>query len=87
MSVFNANSVDPDQMPHSVVYDLGLHYFHLPFFEAFLLNLVKCLNYLVMLIVLLINNSVLTSGPSCSKLMTSLVNDSLKFTISDTQIC
>ena len=26
-------------------------------------------------------------GPSCSKLMMSLVNDSLKFTSSDTQIC
>ena len=26
------------------------------------------------------------SGPSCSKLTTSLVNDSLKFTSSDTQI-
>ena len=26
-------------------------------------------------------------GPSCSKLMTSLVNESLKFTPSDTQIC
>ena len=26
-------------------------------------------------------------GPSCSKLMTLLVNDSLKFTSSDTQIC
>ena len=26
-------------------------------------------------------------GPSCSKLMTSLANDSLKFTSSDTQIC
>ena len=26
-------------------------------------------------------------GPSCLKLMTSLVNDSLKFTSSDTQIC
>ena len=26
-------------------------------------------------------------GPSCSKLSTSLVNDSLKFTSSDTQIC
>ena len=23
--VFNANSVDPNQMPHSVVSDLGLH--------------------------------------------------------------
>ena len=26
-------------------------------------------------------------GPSCSKLTMSLVNDSLKFTSSDTQIC
>ena len=26
-------------------------------------------------------------GPSCSKLTTSLVNDSLKFTSSDMQIC
>ena len=24
-SEFNANSVDPDQMPHSAVSDLGLH--------------------------------------------------------------
>ena len=29
----------------------------------------------------------LRPGPSCSKLTTSLVNDSLKFTSSDTQIC
>ena len=28
-----------------------------------------------------------TAGPSCSKLTTSLVNESLKFTSSDTQIC
>ena len=28
----------------------------------------------------------ITSGPSCSKLTTSLVNDSLKFTSLDTQI-
>ena len=27
------------------------------------------------------------AGPSCSKLTTSLVNDSLKFTASDMQIC
>ena len=27
------------------------------------------------------------AGPSCSKLTTSLVNDSLKVTSSDTQIC
>ena len=26
-------------------------------------------------------------GPSCSKLTTSFVNDSLKFTLRDTQIC
>ena len=32
-------------------------------------------------------NLYLQSGPSCSKLTTSLVNDSLKFTLSDTQIC
>ena len=29
----------------------------------------------------------LKPGPSCSKLTMSLVNDSLKFTLSDTQIC
>ena len=28
-----------------------------------------------------------TPGPSCSKLTMSLVNDLLKFTSSDTQIC
>ena len=28
-----------------------------------------------------------TSGPSCSKLTMSLVNDLLKFTLSDMQIC
>ena len=32
-------------------------------------------------------NSVEHSGPSCSTLTTSLVNDSLKFTLNDTQIC
>ena len=26
-------------------------------------------------------------GPNCSKLTTSLINNSLKFTLSDTQIC
>ena len=34
---------------------------------------------------LLCNNY--TPGPGCSKLTMSLVNDSLKFTSSDTQIC
>ena len=28
-----------------------------------------------------------STGPSCSKLMTSLVNDSLKLRLSDMQIC
>ena len=32
-------------------------------------------------------NSIPLSGPSCSKLTMSLVNDSLKFTLSDMQIC
>ena len=35
----------------------------------------------------LLGKSDIKSGPSCSKLTTSLVNDSLKFTSSDTQIC
>ena len=33
------------------------------------------------------SNAYKTSGPSCSNLTMSLVNDSLKFTSSDTQIC
>ena len=33
------------------------------------------------------NHVTYRAGPSCSKLTTSLVNDSLKFTSSDTQIC
>ena len=33
--VFNANSVDPDQMPHSVTSDLGLHCFFFVFFVLF----------------------------------------------------
>ena len=32
------------------------------------------------------NNNIWKSGPSCSKLTTSLVNDSLKFTSGDMQI-
>ena len=36
---------------------------------------------------MLLTKSQLLSGPSCSKLTSSLVNDSLKFTSSDTQIC
>ena len=33
------------------------------------------------------HNHVVISGSSCSKLTTSLVNDTLKFILSDTQIC
>ena len=38
-------------------------------------------------LILFIETKKCYSGPSCSKLMTSLVNDSLKFTSSDAQIC
>ena len=34
-----------------------------------------------------VNVNTLATGPSCSKLTMSLVNDSLKFASSDTQIC
>ena len=34
-----------------------------------------------------VTHSIYTPVPSCSNLTTSLVNDSLKFTSSDTQIC
>ena len=32
ISIFNANSVDPDQMPHSVASVLGLHYLPMSLF-------------------------------------------------------
>ena len=47
-------------------------------------------HFLVVKFSIYLNRCVLVmkiSGPSCSKLTTSLVNDSLKFTLSDTQIC
>ena len=34
-----------------------------------------------------LNKSLIETGPSCSKLTMSLVNDSLKVTSSDMQIC
>ena len=43
-------------------------------------------NYLVLIGSTLIVQ-IETTGPSCSKLTMSLVNDSLKFTSSDMQIC
>ena len=36
---------------------------------------------------IVVGTSIFIPGSSCSKLTTSLVNDSLKFTSSDTQIC
>ena len=44
----------------------------------------ECLLYTSFWEALQMENS---SGPSCSKLTMSLVNDSLKFTSSDIQIC
>ena len=45
MSVFNANSVDPDQMPHSAVSDLGLIWVytvcHCPFYGILGINGLK----------------------------------------------
>ena len=38
-------------------------------------------------VIFIITNQNKCSGPSCSKLMTSLVNDLLQFTSNDTQIC
>ena len=43
----------------------------------------KCLNWSYGSYLVVLSGS----GPSCSKLMTLLVNDSLKFASSDTQIC
>ena len=43
--------------------------------------------YIIYLFFIGYNMIVCQHGPSCSKLTTSLVNDSLKFTSSDKQIC
>ena len=47
------------------------------------------INVGILVIMLTINQDLRLeiTGPSCSKLRMSLVNDSLKFTLSDTQIC
>ena len=82
------NSVNADQMPQNAASDLGLHCLHRP----------VCLNIESKFDSLIKSNPLrshprsapaqtLISGPTCSKLMMSLVNDSLKFTSSDTQIC
>ena len=39
------------------------------------------------IIIVIMDIFIYRSGPGCSKLTMSLVNDSLKFTSSDTQIC
>ena len=85
-----ANSVDPDQMLCSVTSDLGLH--------CLLRHVCPHIykhTYAYMYLLPEQNNGALRceqsrpraaclSGPSCSKLTMSLVNDSLKFTSSDT---
>ena len=55
-------------------------------------ELVGVVIYIVLSVVYAMSVSIITiyhlyPGPNCSKLTMSLVNDSLKFTLSDTQIC
>ena len=57
-------------------------YFFFYLFFFFFFNIIESV-----LINLKIAGLFLSPGPSCSKLTMSLVNDSLKFTSSDTQIC
>ena len=47
MSLFNANSVDPDQMPHYVASDLGLHCLPKSFYGTQDMNvLIMCPHYM-----------------------------------------
>ena len=134
--IFNANSVEPDQMPHFAACDLGLqclpvtllgvsrlkwvkisnmkekkniYSIHVPTAESFLdphasegipsalskrwcqvnifLFMHKNICFVNSLEVPCKEASNVYSGPSCSKLTMSFVNDSLKFKSSDTQIC
>ena len=43
--------------------------------------------FVVIFLIFYIQEILISSGPSCSKLTTSLVNNLLKFRSSDTQIC
>ena len=93
----NVNSVDPCRMPHSAASDIGLHCLPISFLwdarlkwvnqswhKLFFSNLSKGI---LMEVCIKTVPCPKQPGPSCSKLTTSLVNVSLKFTSSDTQIC
>ena len=88
MAKFFANSGDPDQTQRSAASDLDLHC--LPVTLLLYNGLIGCCASWKKVHVVdevMDVHCCLTSGPSCSKLTTSLVNDSLKFTSNDTQIC
>ena len=57
------------------------------YIELLLVVLGVCHNYIVDMNYISQSYFSPLPGPSCSKLTTLLVNDSLKFTSSDTQIC
>ena len=61
-----------------ILYDI--RYPYVSFFKNFTISLLRTNRYWW-------DTGPWSSGPSCSKLTTSLVNNSLKFTSSDTQIC
>ena len=70
-----SNSVDPDETARYVPSHLDLRYLQKPITIAFGSERETT------------GTHDYKPGPSCSKLTTLLVNDSLKFTSSDTQIC
>ena len=78
------------------VSDLGLHCLPMTLLGLSCLNWANAVLSVTILVLILRTTSLhianlempqQTPGPSCSKLTTSLVNDSLKFTWSDMQIC
>ena len=83
MAEIFANSEDLDQTWHSAASDLVLHCLPITLLWVSGLQWVK---YIPQYPVTLYTESK-CSGPSCSKLTPLLVNDSLKFKSSDTQIC
>ena len=94
---WKTNRVDPNQILCSVISHLDLDCWHKP--DCMYLNVRNHIVFVwhvrsyffgkirIFQKVLPSILSVKISGPSCSKLTTSLVNDSLKFTSNDTQIC
>ena len=72
------NSVDPDQTAHEEVCTVCICHFVRNFCE---------LNFRTFTVLFINRLTKTKSRPSCSKLTTLLVYDSLKFTSSDTQIC